>query len=322
MPVTVSDFSALARAEFAAGKLAADEKPYPAGYDAFVTATPSTAKVEAHTYMTNLPRLARFKGYSPAVRLMDKQYTVPNYEYRIGPISVRKTDLDDNQTGGYLRQIQGLTARGKKDIGHEVLDHLAAGTTNLCFDGTAMFANSHTFGTGDNLDTANMASNDGVTHKIIAMITDNPTIKPVIFQDRESLSELMTDADTPAAAKLREFEYWADCRFGLAYGFWWDTIHLTITDTPTVAECYDLIRQLINRFRGFTLPKGKDTDDALYVHEGWKPAAENFVLACNLGLEEILSTAVSISQYTTSTGNVDNVYKNRATIVGTSALGA
>ena len=322
MAVDVTAFSALARAEFMRGKMAADDKPYPADYQPFTTVMPSTTKVETHTYMSNLPRLARFKGYSPAVRLTNKEYTIPNYEYRIGPVSVRKTDLDDDQIGGYLQSIQAIPARAKKDVGAAVLEHLAAGTTNLCFDGTAFFANSHTFGSGDNLDTQNNASNDGVTHKVIGLVVDNPAVKPVLFQDREPLSELMTDADTPQAAKLKEYEYWADTRFGLGYGYWWDGYHVTITDTPTVAECYTLVEQIINGFRSFTLPKGKDTDSTLYVHEGWQPNSQNFVLLCNLKLAVILDRALKLTQYVASTGNVDNVYKDIATVIPTSALGA
>jgi len=322
MAVDVNAFSAMARSEFMNGKMAADDKSFPAAYEPFTTTMTSTTKVETHTYMSNLPRLAEFKGYSPGVRLVNKEYTLANKEYRIGPVSVRKTDLDDDQIGGYLKTVNAMPGRAQKDIGHKVMSHLALGTTNLCFDGTAMFANSHTFGSGDNLDVANYASNDGATHKVVALITDNSAIKPIIFQDRESLSGLQTDAETPQAAKLKEFEYWADCRFGLGYGFWWDAYHVTITDTPTVAECYELVRQIVNGFRSFTLPKGKDTDDSLYVHEGWEPTASNFVLCCNLKLAEILKTAVTISQYIASTGNVDNVYKDVATVVPTSALGA
>lgn len=322
MPVDVTAFSAMARAEFLQGKMAADEKPFPAAYESFTTKIGSTTKVETHTYMSNLPRLARFKGYSPGVRLINKEYTIPNYDWRIGPVSVRKTDLDDDQVGGYLKSINALPGRAQKDIGHQLLSHLANGTTNTCFDGTAFFANTHTFGTGDNLDTANYASNDGVTHKVIALVTDNSAVKPVIFQDREALSGLQTDADTPQAAKLKEFEYWADCRFGLGYGFWWDAVHVTITDTPTVEECYELIEQIVNRFRTFQLPKGNDLDDALYVHEGWEPNSSNFVLLCNLKLGQILKRAVMLTQYVSSTGNVDNVYKDVATVVPSSALGA
>jgi phage major head subunit gpT-like protein len=322
MAVEVSAFSAAARTEFAAGKLAADQKPFPGNYESFTSRMPSSTRVETHTYMSGLPRLSEFKGASEAVSLVDKSYTVANKTYRIGPVTVRKEDLDDDQTGGYAKSIADLPRRAQLDTGHKIMAHLAAGTTNLCFDGTAMFANSHTFGSGDNLDTKDCASNDGVTHKVIALVTDNSFIKPVIYQDREGLSSLMDDTNDAQAQMARQFNYWADTRFGLGYGFWWDAYHVTITDTPTVAECYELVRQIINGFRTFTLPKGKDSDDTLYVHEGWAPSAANFVLCCNLKLEEILSTAIKISQYTTSTGNVDNVYKDKATVIGTSALGA
>jgi phage major head subunit gpT-like protein len=317
----VSAFTAQARQEFMRGKMFADEKPTPGKTEQFTTVLPSTVKVETHTFMSNLPRLEEFKGYTPFVSLVDKTYTVANKEYRTG-LRVRKTDVQDDQVGGYMLTVNGLTARAKKDIEHIKLAHLAAGTTNLCFDGTAMFAASHTIGTGDNLDTFDGGAQDGATHKIIALVTDNSAIKPVIFQDREPLSELKTDADTPQADKVKDYEYWVDGRFGLGYGYWWDAVHLTITDTPTVAECYTIIEQIANLFRTFTLPKGKDTNDSLYIHEGWDPTAQNFVLCCNLKLGMILKRALSITQYVASGGNVDNVYQNVATVVPTSALGA
>ncbi len=317
----VTQFTALARSEFAKGKLAADEKPFPAAYEKFTTKLDSKVKVETHTYMSNLPRLAEFKGYTPFTRLVNKEYTVANKEFRVG-VSVRKTDVDDDQTGGYMNTINGLPTRAQKDTGHRILAHLAAGGSTACFDGSNFFANSHTFGTGDNLDTFDGASNDGATHKIIALVTDNPAVKPVMFQDREALSALDTDANDANARLQKEYQYWVDCRFGLGYGFWWDAYHMTITDTPSVSECYTIIEQIINGLRTFKLPKGADVDDELYIHEGWDPSPSNFVLCCNLKLGVVLKRALAISQYIASTGNVDNVYKDIAEVVPTSALGA
>ncbi len=323
MAVAVSAFTALARSEFMQGKMAADDKPFPAAHEPFTTSFPSTTSVETHTYMSNLPRLTEFKGINRITKLVSKKYTVDNVPFRIGPVQVRKHDLDDDQIGGYLKTVQSLPGRAQKDVGHKCLAHLAAGTSQPCFDGSNFFANSHVIGSGDNLDTANMASNDGVTHRIIALVLDNPVIKPVIYQDREKLSGLQTDAETPQAALQQEYLYWADTRFGLGYGFWWDAYHLTITDTPTVAEVVEtIIPQIINGFRSFTLPKGDDIDDTLYVHEGWVPSASNLYFLCNLKLGEVLDTAATQSQYIRSTGNVDNVYKGKFTVVPTSALGA
>lgn len=320
MPVSVTQFTALARSEFMKGKMEAEKRAKPADTAAFTTNFPSKTKVETHTFMSALPRLYEFKGYSPAVRLVNTEYTVTNKQFRIGPLSVRKTDLDDDQVGGYLQSVKALPDQGARDIEYRKLAHLAAGTSTACFDGTNLFANSHTVGTGDNLDTFDAASNDAVTHKIIALRTDNPFVKPILFQDRMSLDGLKTDAETPQADKLQEYEYWSDCRFGLGYGYWWDCYHLTITDTPTVSECYTIVEQIINGFRTFTLPKGKDTDDAIVLHEGWDPAPSNFTLLCNMKLGTILKRAMAISQYIASTGNVDNVYKDIATIIPTSAL--
>lgn len=324
MAVDVTAFTALARSEFMQGKMAAENKVMPANYEPFVTRIPSTVRVETHTYMSNLPRLYEFKGYSPATRLTSTPYTVENKEYRIGPVTVRSTDLDDDQIGGYLLTIKGLPDQGKKDIGFRQLDKLVAGTSDLCFDGSAFFANSHTVGSGDNLDTADNTSQDGVTHYMIGLVLTNPTIKPLIFQDRQSLTSLLTDADTPQAMKQKEFEYWCDCRFGLAYGFWWDAIHLTITDTPTLTEVQGHIRALINRFRTFTLPKGRDVDTAMYVHENWTPDSSNFYILCNMGLGELLSTVQTESLIAagTSGATITNQYKGRFTVIPTSALGA
>lgn len=323
MAVDVTAFTALARDEFMKGKLAAEERVMPASYDPFVTKLPSKVRVETHTYMSNLPRLREFKGYVPFAKLTNTPYTVENKEYRLG-VSVRKTDLDDDQIGGYLLSVNGLPAQGQKDIGFRLLDKIAAGSTDLCFDGSAMFASSHTIGTGNNLMTADNSGNDGNTHYMIGLVLTNPSIKPLIFQDRESLSSLLTDADTPQAAKLKEYEYWCDCRFGLAYGFWWDAIKLTITDTPTLTEAQGHIRDIIDRFRTFQLPKGADVDSAMYVHEGWTPSASDFYILCNMSLGERLNTIQSQSLIAagTSGATITNEYQNRFTVIPTSALGA
>lgn len=320
MPVDVGAFSALARSEFQNGLIETQARVMPANYDDFVTRLSSTVRVETHLFMSNLPRLREFKGYSPGIRLTVNPYTIANIEYRIGPVTVRQTDLDDDQVGGYMMTIKNLPKQGLKDIGFRVLSHLAAGTSNLCFDGTAFFADSHTFGSGDNLMTENNASNDGLTHKIIAMITDVP-IKPVIFQDRESLKQLQDDY-SPEAKKIKEYEYWADCRFGLGYGFWFSAIHSTITDTPTLVELDTILTNIANRFRTFTLPKGADVDDSLYVHEGWVPESSNLTILCNMGLAQLLYKLRTTELVASGTGGavVNNQWKEKFTLVPTSAL--
>lgn len=324
MAVDVTSFTAAARSEFMAGLIAAEEKVMPAAYEPFVTSMPSTTRVETHTYMSSLPRLREFNGYVPFARLASSTYTVANKEFRTG-ITVRKIDLDDNQDGGYLKKINSIPQTVQRDVGYGILDHLVAGTSNTCFDGSAFFASSHTIGSGDNLDTANSAgSSDGATHYMIGLVLTNPSVKPVIFQDRESPTSLLTDADTPQAAKLKNFDYWVDVRYGLAYGYWWDAYHLTITDTPSLEDCVSHLDQMVNGLRTFTLPKGDDADTALYVHEGWVPDASNFYVLCNMKLGQKLSRLASNGLIAggTSGATIDNDWQGKFTVIPTSALGA
>jgi phage major head subunit gpT-like protein len=322
MAVDVSAFSALAKAEFQNQLMAVYAKPYPAEISQLVDEYPSTTAVETYPYMTNIPRLRVFKRDSPAVQLAADKWTVANVTYRCGPVVVQKETLDDDQVGGYLRAISALPMGAQKDIKYKILATLAGGATNTCFDGTAMFASSHTIGTGNNLMTADNASNDGITHKIIAVVNDGPA-KPVLFQNRESLKDLM-DNYTPQALKAREFEYWADTRFGVACAAWFTSVLMTITDTPTLPELTTIVLSMFNRLRTFTLPKGSDTDDALYFWEGFTPSSESVTLLCNLQLATLLETIRDSALIASGTGGgvVTNYLFNKFKVIPTSALGA
>lgn len=322
MAVSVSEFSALAKAQFQNQLMEAYARPYPADIDQLVDEYPSTVAVETYPYMTNIPRLRVFKRDSPAVQMVADKWTVANVTYRAGPVVVQKETLNDDQVGGYLKGIAALPAGAQKDIKYKILAQLGNGATNPCFDGTSMFATAHTIGTGNNLMTANSASGDAITHKIIASITDGPA-RPVLFQNREPLHSLQ-DNGSPEAEKAREYEYWADTRFGVACAAWFVAVQITVTNTPTLTELTTDILAMFNRLRTFTLPQGATVDDPLYFHEGWTPASGNVTLLCNLQLATLLETIRDSALIASGTGGgvVTNYLANKFKVIPTSALGA
>ncbi len=322
MAVDVSAFSALARAEFQAQLLGAYARPYPADIDALIDEWGSKVAVETYAYMTNIPRLRVFRRDSPAVQLVADKWTVPNITYRAGPVVVQKETLDDDQIGGYLKAIAAMPAGAQKDIKYRLLAVLAGGASNLCFDGTAMFAATHTIGTGNNIMTEDNASNDGIIHKIIAVITDGPA-RPLLFQNREPLSPLQ-DSGSPQAMEAREYRYWSDTRFGVSCAAWFTAVLDTITDTPTLPELTTIILRMFNRLRTFSLPVGASVDDPLYFWEGWTPAANNVTLLCNLQLATLLETIRDSALIASGTGGgvVTNYLANKFKVIPTSALGA
>jgi phage major head subunit gpT-like protein len=322
MGIDVSAFTPMAKQEFQNQLLEAYARPIPADIDELVDEYPSTSAVETYPYMTNIPRLRVFRRDSPAVQLAADKWQVANVTYRAGPIVVQKETLDDDQVGGHLKAIAALPKGAQKDIKYKVLATLAGGSSTTCFDGTSMFASSHTVGTGNNLMTDNNASNDGVTHKIIAVITEGPA-KPVLFQNREPLKNLQ-DNISPQAMEQREYRYWADTRFGVTCAAWFTAVLDTITDTPTLPELTTIILGMFNRLRTFYLPKGNDVDDPIYFHEGWTPASNNCTLLCNLQLATLLETIRDSALIASGTGGgvITNYLQNKFKVLPTSALGA
>lgn len=322
MGIDVSAFTALAKKEFQVSLMASYAKPYPADIDTLIQEWPSKTAIETYPFMTNIPRLRVFRRDSPAVQLAADKWTIRNETYRQGPVVIQKETLDDDQIGGYLQAIAAMPEAAQKDIKYKVLATLANGASTPCFDGTSFFASSHTVGSGNNVMTADNASNDGVTHKIIATITDGPA-KPVVFQNREPLSQL-TDNGGPEANKARETQYWADTRFGIGLGAWFSSVINTLTDTPTLVELSSILLAMFNRLRTFTLPKGDDTADPLYFHEGWVPAEGNLTLLCNLQLATLLETIRDSQLIASGTGGgvVTNYLYKKFKVIPTSALGA
>lgn len=322
MGVDVSAFTALAKKEFQTSLMASYAKPFPADIGPLVQEWGSTTAIETYPFMTNIPRLRVFRRDSPAVQLAADKWTIRNETYRQGPVVIQKEVLDDDQVGGYLQAIGAMPAGAQKDIKYKLLAQLANGANVACFDGTSFFADSHNVGSGDNLMDVNNASNDGVTHKIIATITDGPA-KPLVFQNREPLKSL-NDNGGPEANKARQTEYWADTRFGIGLGAWFSSVLNVLTDTPTLPELTSIILSMFNRLRTFTLPKGSDVDDALYFHEGWVPNASNVTLLCNLQLATLLETIRDSALIASGTGGgvVTNYLYNKFTVIPTSALGA
>ncbi len=170
--------------------------------------------------------------------------------------------------------------------------------------------------------TVDNASNDSITHRIIATITDSPA-KPLVFQNREPLSSL-NDNGSPQSLKARETEYWADTRFGIGLGAWFTSVLNTLTDTPTLPELQTILLSMFNRLRTFTLPKGADVDDSLVFHEGWTPEESNLTLLCSLQLATLLETVRDSQLIAAGTGGgvVTNYLFRKFKVLPTSALGA
>jgi phage major head subunit gpT-like protein len=323
MAVTVSAFTAQARAEFGRAKLEY-EKVMPPTFDSFTSRLNSDSGIEVYSFLNAMPRLREWLGENTSSRMSTKKYEIPNKTYRIGPVEVSKDSLDDEKLDLIYDAIRGLPTLAQNDSGLIAMRHLANGGNTPCWDGSNFFANSHNIGVGDNIITIDCASNDSLSYKVIGLIhKPGQSIRPLLIQDREPLSGLLDDTQDSKATKARRYEYWADCRFGLGFGYWWDAVRMDVTDTPSLAECKQIIRDICDQFRTFKLPANKTADEDIYVHaDNWVPDSANFTLVVSPGLMELFNEIRSSENVNTGSGNTSesNVYRNRFNLVASSAL--
>ncbi len=257
----------------------------PAEWERFTQVIPSTARIEHYTWMSPSPGMARWVGHRRYGKISTVRYSVENLEFDAG-FEILMRDIRDDQTAGYVQKPKELAIRAKLFPGRWTIKHLAAGATRACFDGTNFFADTHSIGTGDNLLTHTCTgTSDGATYKIAFLYTGGP-LKPLLWQNRMG-PDFETTGGTPQAKEAKVVRYWIDMEGEAAYGYWWDAVQITLTNSPEVTDMYNVMRKVTSAFRGFQLPKAAASEDGEYIHEQAKFTASNMIAVASPDLETV-----------------------------------
>jgi phage major head subunit gpT-like protein len=319
-------FTAAMRSEFLKTMLAAAT---PAPYENFTTEIPSSARIENYAWMTPSPGIQRYLNRRRLAQLDQVKYTVENLEYD-GSFSVKTRDIEDDIVGGYKLRMNDLTVKAKKPfVSRLVLTALAAGGTNICFDGSNFFGTTHTLGTaaaaplsftggGNDLAFTSSNSSDGIVHTF-CMLIHNGAVKPLVYQNRKP-AKFMTDAGTPQSEKAKKADYWIDLEAAPAYGYWWDAIRVKITNTPSLLDIFTCIDACRMTFRRFKLPKALLTDPDERVHEQTELRPDTTTIVCSTGLEQLFNHAlfedrVGVSVAGSTAGITSNIYYRGMSLV-------
>lgn len=313
----INIFSAMQRAEFL--RAYGDYDPAkPAPWEAFTAQIPITEREANMAWMSPAPGINQFLGHRRLGNIDAINYRVPILKFD-GSYEVLNDDVKDDQVGGYKLKPQELASKARLFPGREVLRVLAAGGSNAGFDGSNFFADSHTLGTGDNNLAENFASNDGVSHVAILLFHGNP-LKPLIWFNRED-PQLEDDGDTKQSKFADKTKFWADLRGAAAYGYWWDAVKVSITDTPTVAEFSAMLGNIETAFRSFKMPKSVSSDRDEYPHEQTQFSTSNCTLLVSSKLGAIARAALTLGWLPAgSSVATENLYKGYANLVVSAIL--
>ena len=306
----------------------------PAPYTAFTTEIPSTARIENYAWMTPAPGVSRYVGHRRLAEIDQIKYTVENLEYD-GTLTVNNRDIEDDIVNGYQMRMKDLTEKAKDPFKSRLLmTTLAAGGSSICFDGSNFFSSTHNqggfgsvplgFGGGGNAITFTSSnSSDAVVHTFIILVHDG-VLKPLIYQNRKP-PRFMTDSGTPQSSFAKKSNYWIDLEAAAAFGYWWDAIKITITNTPSLIDLFTCIDAARICLRRFTLPRALVTDPVEKVHEQKMFNPLNATIVCSTGLEQLFhhllnEDRVGVSVAGSTAGITSNIYYKAFGLVVTGYL--
>lgn len=285
---------------------------------------PSSTRTENYGWLAPTPKMTNYAGYRRYFKQGAVTYSITNQPFD-SAIAILKDDINDDQVGGYTKKASELAQKAGAFKYERSLQFLTQGASTVCWDGTNFFASSHTIGMGNNTIAFTAAgSSDATTHYVYALVVDNP-IKPLIWQNREDV-KTYNNAGQFQSDEEREIKFICEMRGAPLYGYWWDAIKVTITNTPNVADMYNLANQLDIRFRTFKAPKVKDEELDSYIHDSKEFTNSNYVWACSpsAGLAaRQLSTQSNFVGGATAQGNAstkDNEWKGMFSVISSGLL--
>jgi phage major head subunit gpT-like protein len=304
----------------------------PAPVDNFVTDINSTQRIERYPWMYPPPRIARFMGKRRKAVLGQIRYDVENYEFD-ATITVPLRDLEDDQYGGYRIRMNQLMDDRTPFKARQILTTLANGASLTCFDGTNFFASSHNIGGagsvpsgfgggGNNLTYTASGTSDGKVHLCAILIhadVTNKGVKPMLWQLRKPF-RFHNDAGTPLSQKVMQADYWIHGEFAAAFGYWWDAILCTITNTPGLLDIFTILDGFRQTFRRFTLPKNLPGDQLQRVHEQFSYNKNNVTIVTDTYMEALFNHVlneerIGVAPNTLATGTTagftNNIYRDK-----------
>ena len=115
----------------------------PSLVDNVATLVTSQADSEKYAWIGESPQMEEIIDEVKFVSLSDTGYTITNKEYAAG-IAVRSRDVKNDQTGGIAARTRQLASVAQRHVNKLLINALINGTTNLGYDGVAMFSDTHT----------------------------------------------------------------------------------------------------------------------------------------------------------------------------------
>lgn len=190
-------------------------------YTRVAMTVPSTTRANEYGWMGEIPRIREWLGDRQVKNLALSNYTIRNKSFEL-TVGVDRDDIDDDNLGVYAPLFSELGRAAATFPDELVWPLLKAGFATTCYDGQYFFDTDHPVLAADG-ETVNSVSNTGGGGGTPWFLLDlTRAVKPVVFQDRKSLGNLVRkDAETDDNVFFKkQLVYGVDGRCNVGFGLW------------------------------------------------------------------------------------------------------
>lgn len=192
----------------------------PSHYRKLAMVVPSATGENQYGWLSAMPKLREWVGDRVVHQLSVEGFVLRNREFE-ATISVRRTDVEDDQYGVYGPMFEKMGRDAAQHPDELVLELLKEGFTKPCYDNQNFFDAEHPVG-GASGEAPVLVSNSGGGSGTAWFLLDcSQPIKPLVFQERlpYRLSSLDREQDENVFFK-GEYIYGVRARGNAGFGLW------------------------------------------------------------------------------------------------------
>ena len=181
----------------------------------------SNTKKNEYAWLGKMPSVREWLGDRVVQNMAGSSYAIENKDFEL-TIGVDRNDIEDDNLGVYTPAFEEMGASTGAKACELVYGLLKAGFTTPCYDGQFFFDTDHQVLNENGAPTA-VANTDGGagTPWFLADLSPERRLKPLILQVRKDFEFVARDAGSDTNVFMRkEFQYGADARMNVGYGFW------------------------------------------------------------------------------------------------------
>jgi phage major head subunit gpT-like protein len=184
----------------------------------FATQVPSSTSSNLYPFLGEFPQLREWIGDRQVKNLAAHDYTITNKTYE-GTVDVSRESIEDDEYNVYGPAFQGMGYAAATHPDEVLYTLLAAGASELCYDGQFFFDTDHPTPGMSSSTTANYDSTGG--GNLWMLLDTRRPLKPMIYQQRREYAfKYFTSPNDESVFTTNKFKFGVDGRMNGGFGLW------------------------------------------------------------------------------------------------------